>query len=152
MCTVKLIKNAAKIIKITLYDGTSKIIRYSENEISDYGLYTQERIKQYTVESQKLNGNNVIDLKIMVDRNPDTYYISEHAMKRLKERSGWPKSAYVRMIQRVIEQGKSPRTSMLYSFADNYWYRVYGEFFYVFSSDELVTMYHVSNSVLAMCA
>lgn len=152
MCTVKPIKNAAKNVKIKLYDGISKIIRYSEDEISNHGLYTQERIRQYTVETQKLDEEKVIGFSIKVEHSPDTYYISEHAMKRLKERSGWPKSAYVRMIQRVIEQGKSPRTSMLYSFSDNHWYRIYGEFFYVFSSDELVTMYHVSNNILAMCA
>lgn len=81
-----------------------------------------------------------------------------HAKKRLRERSGIPKSATMKMTERAYEKGikRTDAKGRLRVFLDEQYeknggfgneLRVYGDFLYIFHEMSLITVYAVPQDV-----
>ncbi len=112
----------------------------NETKINYHGMnetVVQEALKEFSIEEAgTLMYNNI--------------YISDHAMKRIKERNGWGKKSSIRMIKKIYDEGLTPenvkgkyaawvRNKVATANAGDY-FRLYGESLYVFNKETLVTV------------
>ena len=111
MCKVKLISDNEKQIVVRFTDG--KVVR--SKWFSDFSEPVLNTVNSTDLELQiygdiclKNNDSDVKSWSIKFKNNEDdTYYITSHAMKRLKERNGWNRQTSLRMVKKVIDKGVS---------------------------------------------
>lgn len=158
MCEVKeLCKTERKLIivmknKKRYYSGW-----YEDNGVIEVapGVFksTESIIFNGMIEKYKIPMHLISEWFIVRKRNTEPVYISDHAMRRLKERNGWKKSTSLRMVQRIYDEGISPEDVKGYlakwvktknaemNQGDSL--RLYGDILYVFHNKTLVTAYPV---------
>lgn len=92
---------------------------------------------------------------IVFDKQPDTVYISDHAMERLRKRLGFNKNAACRMTAKAFDNGltREEATGYLRTWIDgkiehmkinkNVDFRIYGQYAFLFSDNVLITVYNM---------
>lgn len=84
----------------------------------------------------------------------DGFYVTEHALKRVKERTGWNRRAALRMIKKAYENGEKhlPKEHYLCTWvaskaarenAEQNNYVLYGEYLFIFKKKTLITVLRV---------
>lgn len=163
MCVVKEINSCEKKIIITLTDQTIIESDWFEDEDKSREARATNRTvgetKVYNtlIQERGLTINDVDYWIIQRKREEDIVYISEHAMKRLRERNGWSKKTALRMMKKVYDNGirmdktKSSIRKWLASQIDvtakGYYYIIYGQFAYLFNYNTLVTLINIPNQL-----
>ena len=148
MCEVSMLKDAERQMCLILKGG-DRI--YSEWYSAQTKPGTEKQVLMETIEGNNLNKEDVEEWYISRKReDPNTVYISDHAMKRLKERNGWTKKASMRMMKKIHDNGLTPNqvkgkyAAWIRQKAENKakheHFLLYGENLYVFSRNTLVTV------------
>ncbi len=152
MCKVRDIKETEKRIVAVLTDGQTLMSDwYDDNEVALEDMNAEDVAYRELLREEGVPEESVdhwyVSRKM---EDSDTVYISEHAMGRLKERNGWNKSASLRMIKKVYDNGiKSEdvkgkfaawvRNREANKDEDEY-FRLYGNNLYVFRRKTLITV------------
>ncbi|MGN1023311.1 MAG: hypothetical protein ACI4OJ_07435 [Lachnospiraceae bacterium] len=154
MCNVEQKRTAAKSIRLQLdYGFACGPYDYSSGEVVSHQLLHKGSLAEFAAREHGIDPSHIISCSISISRQKDTIYITEHAMKRMKQRAGWNRNAAVRMTKKAVEKGKSADevTGRLGAWLrhkaleeegpGNWWYRVYGNFIFVFADQNLVTVF-----------
>ena len=92
-------------------------------------------------------------------REEETFYITKHAFDRLKERNGWNKKTIKRMVEKIYNTGTEVKdvkskpwlTSITKKISNRpVFYKIYGQFIYIFDCKTLVTVLHMPKNVKAL--
>lgn len=158
MCHVMDIKESEKKVVIRTKTGNCSSEWFSDTDpvkclnITDRTVKEDEEIRRLC-EKNSLNSEDVVSWFILRKKEEETVYISEHAMKRIRERVGLNKSAALRMVKKVYDNGKNAddvkgylsgwlRNSQIKSERGDK-YLIYGEHLYVFDGNMLVTVINI---------
>ena len=162
MCKVKELCETTKKITIVTFDNT---------EITGDWFTDDERIKVDTkvnvTEAEEneyyklLRDNNLCESDVSRwytsrKREKDTIYITEHAIKRIRQRCGWNKKTALRMVSKVVDKGRRAEKEKGYvgkwmnrrlsqQQGEGYWNMIYGDHLYVFRFENLLTVFHMPN-------
>ena len=148
MCEVKMLRDSERQICIVLKNGE---MLYSEWYKEQDKPGTERQVLDETFAENDIAKENMDRWYISRKReDPETVYISDHAIKRLKERNGWTKKASVRMVRKIYDEGLAPE-DVRGRYAS--WVRqkdeqkgrndkllLYGENLYIFNNNTLVTV------------
>lgn len=157
---IKDLNNGEKRIHINLMEGSNAS---SKHFVSDW--FTDEERKnkkdqesftekEYTVYRNIIikNGldiNYIHNWAVETKRDPESFYISDHAYKRAKERLGWNKNTTRRMIEKVLKDGindtevKGPYKPFVMARKRNHVVEnviLYGDTAFIFNKKILVTI------------
>lgn len=151
MCKVEESKNCNRSILFNDKNGKEIMIPL---KMSGGEYYSQEDMFRIITE----NGYDIAEIKdpmIVMNKEDDTVYISDHAMMRLRKRLGFNRSAAFRMTRKAFDEGITKNR------ADGYlrtWiegklahlpegmdsdYRIYGQYAFIFNRNVLVTVYNM---------
>lgn len=154
MCKVKIMRNEAKSITIRTKNGIEHgPYHYSRDDVSSRMLYSRQSLEQSAAFDHNISMGQVSSISVWADLQKDTVYLSDHSLERMKERAGWNKSASIRMVKKAIDYGKPVsevngrlgawlRNQNQKQENENHWYRLYGDYVFIFSKNVLVTVIH----------
>ncbi|MGN0240997.1 MAG: hypothetical protein ACI4CS_04845 [Candidatus Weimeria sp.] len=148
MCKVDESKNCERVL--IFRDQYGAQIRLPINDREDY--IGKDDITPI-IESLGFDPATVSDPTVIIEREKDTIYISEHAMKRLRKRLGFNKSAAYRMTKKAFEKGitKDNANGYLKTWIESKVtrqgngsdFRIYGQYAFIFDKNVLVTVYNM---------
>ena len=155
MCNVEQRRTAAKSIRLQLdYGFACGPYDYSSGDVVSHQLLNKGSLAEYAAREHGIDPSHVLGCSVWIRKEEDTIYITEHAMKRMKERAGWNRNAAVRMTKKAVEKGKNAdevngrlgawlrHRVLRYMGPGKRWYRVYGNFVFAFAGQNLVTVMH----------
>ena len=120
MCSINDVTKCEKLVKVVLinddvlesewFDDAERVsvedkVNCSENELANY---------QKVLEKHHISEDLVIRWYVCRKKENNDVYISEHAMQRAKERLGWNRSTTMRMMEKVVAEGKTPEEADAY--------------------------------------
>ncbi len=99
-------------------------------------------------------GDSIQSIALLDYKCGDGFYVTEHALKRVKERTGWNRRAALRMIKKAYENGEKDLSE------DHYLYEwitkktaqerfdfanliLYGNYLFIFRKKTLITVFQV---------
>ena len=143
-------KNCARVM--TFYDQNGVRVEYP---LTDRSVYYGTKDAENIAASLGYDPATITDPKIILKKDDDTIYISEHAMDRLRKRLGFNRSAAYRMTKKAYEKGitkdnidgylktwiEAKTANSCNSGSD---YRVYGQYVFIFNKNVLVTVYNMA--------
>lgn len=151
MCKVKTMREMDKRIILITKNGQELVSEglNAPGGRSDY-IRALEEATNGILKENNLNSNDIDEYHVERITEEDHVYITDHALKRLKQRNGWSKKTSKRMLARIYEQGKHCKdlTGRMKTWikhkeqvsGDNTDYRIYGEKLYIFDGSTLVTV------------
>ena len=160
MCKVGELNKSEKSIVIKLKNGCEFASEtfFDDNTAAAMATNATEKELDMLMRIKKqhnIKEEDVIEWYIKRKREEDTYYISAHAMERLKERNGWNKKTAMRMIKKIVDNGIKETEVKGYLGA---WIKekksdgnmgdefiMYGDMFYVFNNNTLITCLFAPN-------
>lgn len=148
MCKVDESKNCTRAI--LFYDQDKNRVEFP---IPGMTYYDKEDIDSI-IQSCGYDLATISDPIVVMKKEKDTVYISDHAMKRLRKRLGFNRSAAYRMTKKAWEEGLTRdkvdgylRTwiekKMESHPEDGSDYRIYGQYAFVYNKNVLVTVYNM---------
>lgn len=154
MCKVNSIRNTGKSIILWTFDGVSYGPYYYDAEtIIEKQIYRPMSLVEYAAKEHGIDPATIENYSIHIQEQEDTIYITEHAAQRMKERAGWNRDTAIRMTVKAVDDGKPAdevtgrlgawlRHRVDHHGPDDkeHWYRLYGDFVFVFTASTLVTV------------
>lgn len=146
-----------------LGDCEQKIyIRTKDNKLHSSNWYSADLALDEALDKAKaelnINDDEIKSWNMRYNKfEEDTYYISKHAEKRLKERNGWNKKTQLRMMKKVIDNGKrgdeikGTYKQIVKRVKDKYpaqEHIVYGDMLYIFNDKLLITVYYLKDNII----
>lgn len=148
MCKVDESKNCMRAI--IFYDQDKNKV---ELPIPGTAYYEKEDIAS-VVQSRGYDLATISDPVVVMKKEQDTVYISDHAMCRLRKRLGFNRSAAYRMTKKAWEEGitRDRANGYLRTWIDKKIennpedgsdYRIYGQYAFIYNKNVLVTVYNM---------
>lgn len=163
MCVTKPLSDAERRLVVELKDGGtiySETYSPEDDAIDEYGLPIDKEplIKELLLKENGYKNEDVQKSYISRKKEAGYVYISDHAFLRLKQRNGWGKSASLRMIRKVYDNGtpeddvrgyvgqwlKQKKGS--YGRTQDH-FKIYGNYAYAFNGNTLLTVLKIPSRV-----
>ncbi|MGN0242371.1 MAG: hypothetical protein ACI4CS_11835 [Candidatus Weimeria sp.] len=160
MCEVRDVTEAKKTIVYVLKDGTEGVTKpfYFTGKKALMEEEADNELAEEIFAASDIDINDVEKWHTRSFLEPGYIYISDHAMLRLKKRLGWKKSTAMRMVKKIYDVGEDKegadnivkrwldyKEKTVSTPREGIYYRIYGQYIFIFDGQILVTAYNMSN-------
>lgn len=156
MCKVKELRRCDHRVVINTKEGKTY---YSEWKIGAESEATKANIEDIVAHMQEqidIDANGIRYWSVNHARDDEDVLVTDHAIRRIRERNGWNKKTTLRMMQRIYDEGLRPEQTKgntrrflmnKQEYNPKCEYVLYGEYIYVFINKICVTAFTIARVI-----